>query len=54
MLGVIYVFCVYLGGVFIYGVASALQKQEEERVKEQRWRDYQKRQQWRLRDRDLS
>jgi len=54
MLGVVYVFCVYLGGIMIYGFASALQKQEEERVKHQRWVDYQKRQQWRLCDRDLS
>jgi hypothetical protein len=54
MLGVVYVFCVYLGGIFIYGVASTIQKHNEERVKHQRWVDYQKRQQWRLRDRDLS
>jgi len=54
MLGVVYVFVVYLGGIMIYGFASTIQKHNEERIKEQRWRDYQKRQQWRLCDRDLS
>lgn len=50
MLGVIYVFCVYLGGIMVYGFASAIQNHHEETIKERRWRDYQKRQQWRLRD----
>jgi len=54
MLGVIYVFCVYLGGVMVYGFASALQKQNEERIRHHRWVEFQKRQRWRLRDRDLS
>jgi len=54
MLSAVYVFCVYFGGIMIYGFASALQKQEEERVKEERWRSYQRRNEWRLRDRDLS
>lgn len=48
MITALSVFCVYLGGIMIYGFASTIKKHHEEYEKEQRWIRYQKRNQWSL------
>ena len=50
MITALSVFCVYLGGVMLYGFASTIKKHHDEYEKEQRWIRYQKRNQWRLHD----
>ena len=50
MITALSVFCVYLGGVMIYGFVSTIKNHHEEYEKEQRWKKYQKRNQWRLHD----
>jgi hypothetical protein len=49
MLGVVYAFCVYLGGIFIYGAFSSIKQLQDEAEKKKRQDEYFKRQhRWEL------